>query len=144
MITGGLCSTVPFRTMQDFKDLRVWQHARVVAQAVYRHTREFPVTERYGLVAQMRRAAVSVCANIAEGCGRRTRRDLLRFLYIAEGSACELECEVVLSGDLGYLDPEAQAELESSIIAGKRMLGALIRRVQRMASSPVPPMTDHR
>lgn len=63
-----------------------------------------------------------------------TRRELLRFLYIAEGSACELECEVLLSGDLGYLEPEALANLEASIIVGKRMLGALIRRVQRMTS----------
>ena len=76
--------------MQDFKNLKVWQVAHRVTLQVYRLTPRFPNEERYGLVAQMRRAAVSTCANIAEGCGRSTDADFARFLYIAKGSLNEV------------------------------------------------------
>jgi four helix bundle protein len=117
--------------MQNFRALRVWQKAHAVSLEVYRHTQGFPTTERYGLIAQIRRAAVSICANIAEGCGRGSRRELVRFLHIALGSASELECELVLSVDLGFLAQQDHAKLEISIIEVKRMLGALIRRVRQ-------------
>ena len=116
--------------VQNFRALRVWQKAHNLSLEVYRHTRDFPDGERYGLVAQMRRAAVSVCANIAEGCGRMTRRELARFLYIAHGSACELECELALAADLGFLPRRDHATLEASVVSEKRMLGALIRRLR--------------
>jgi four helix bundle protein len=123
--------------MQDFRSLRVWQTAYTVSIEVYRCTREFPAGERYGLVAQMRRAAVSVCANIAEGCGRMTRRELARFLHIAQGSACELECELALAADLGFLPRQDHATLEVSIVQVKRMLGALIRRLRQVDANGV-------
>ena len=131
--------------MQDYRRLRVWNEARRVNLHVYRLTSEFPAVERYGLVTQMRRASVSICANIAEGCGRMSRGELVRFLYIAAGSAAELECEVLLAADLGYLSRQDQAAVEASVVTVKRMLGALIRRVQRdRESRPVSPMTDDR
>lgn len=117
--------------MQDFRLLRVWQMAHALSLEIYRDTQGFPATERYGLTAQLRRAAVSICANIAEGCGRGSRRELMRFLYIAQGSASELECELILSTDLSFLPRPDHARLEVSITQVKRMLGALIRRLRK-------------
>lgn len=117
--------------MQNFRSLRVYQHAYTLALEVYRHTKQFPQAERYGLVSQLRRAAVSIHANIAEGCGRMTRRDLRRFLSIANGSAGELETELALSADLGFLPRKDHDHLEACTIGVKRELGAFIRRLDR-------------
>src|SRR5438128_1985058 len=98
--------------MQDFRKLRVWAAAHQVTLAAYRVTRRFPRDELYGLTSQIRRSAASVCANIAEGCGRSSRRDFARFLHVAQGSASELE--------YGVTDV-------------KRMLTGLVRRLERTA-----------
>ncbi|MGH7508809.1 MAG: four helix bundle protein [Gemmatimonadales bacterium] len=87
--------------MGNFRELVVWRRAQDLALAVYRSTSSFPKEERYGLSAQMRRAAVSVSSNIAEGCGRQGDRGLARFLQIARGSVRELECQLLLSCELG-------------------------------------------
>src|SRR2546426_7426086 len=89
--------------MQDFRKLTVWQDARRLTKSIYELTRNFPESEQFGLKAQLRRAAVSICANIAEGCGRRGDREFRRFLHVALGSGCELECELILSLDLGFI-----------------------------------------
>ena len=83
--------------MQDFRNLDVWQRARNLTKTVYEMTVDFPETEVFGLRRQMRRATVSICSNIAEGCGRRGDREFRRFRDVAMGSACELECETILS-----------------------------------------------
>ena len=83
--------------MQDFRNLDVWQRARTLTKTVYEMTTDFPETEVFGLRSQMRRATVSICSNIAEGCGRRGDREFRRFRDVAMGSACELECETILS-----------------------------------------------
>ena len=93
---------------------------------VYRCTENFPTRERYGLAAQMRRAAVSVISNIAEGCGRQGDRELTRFLKIARGSIHELECQLILSHDLGYLERGTWTELDSDSKEVSRMLNGLI------------------
>jgi len=114
--------------MNDFRNLRVWNLSHALALAVYRSTGGFPQSEQFGLVAQMRRAAVSVPANIAESCGRRTRRDEAHFLHVALGSASELEAEVLLAKDLAYLpDPDA-TRLAGEVADVKRMLSSLARR----------------
>jgi four helix bundle protein len=82
----------------------VWQKAHQLVLTVYQCTRSFPKDELYGLTSQMGRAAVSISANIAEGCGRNRNPDLSRFLQIAFGSACKLECETLVASDLKYLD----------------------------------------
>jgi four helix bundle protein len=111
--------------MQDTKNLIVAEHARKVALDVYRVTATFPDIERYGITSQMRRAAVSIGSNIAEGCGRRGVRDLVGYLYIAMGSASELEFQLELSIELGYAGASSP-ELLHSIQRLKRMLAKLI------------------
>jgi four helix bundle protein len=95
----------------DFKQLRAWKEAEDLVEMTYEATRKFPHEERYGLVTQMRRAACSVCANIAEGCGRLGDRELARFVRIAAGSATELESLIMLSQRLNLLPIGAATEL---------------------------------
>ena len=86
----------------DFKELEVWRVAMYIARLTYQETRKLPDEERFGLVSQMRRTAVSIASNIAEGYGRGSRQDYVRFLQIARGAACELETQVLLCHQLGY------------------------------------------
>ncbi|HLE56431.1 MAG TPA: four helix bundle protein, partial [Rhodothermia bacterium] len=89
--------------MASYRELEVWQKARKLATHIYRKTVRFPRSEWYGLVQQMRRAAVSVACNIAEGHGRDSSRDRTRFLRIARGSLLELETQAFIAGDLEFL-----------------------------------------
>ena len=116
--------------MKDFRDLLVWQKAHQLVLVVYRATAGFPPEERFGLTSQLRRAAVSVPANIAEGCGRQGDNEFARFLGYAAGSASEVEYHLLLSRDLGLVDPQTHRELESRTTEVKRMLAALIGKVR--------------
>ncbi len=93
-------------------------------------TKRFPKEEKYGLTSQIRRAALSVPSNIAEGYGRKTTLDYIRSLYIAYGSNCELETQVLLSGDLGYMKTEEFNKLQAGIGEVERMLKALIESLK--------------
>jgi four helix bundle protein len=115
--------------MQPFRKLLVWQKAHELTLSLYRETASFPSEERYGLTSQIRRSAASICANLAEGCGRQTRRDFARFAYIAVGSASELEYHLLLATDLGILSNERYSPMEKSVVEVKRMLAGLIRRL---------------
>jgi four helix bundle protein len=117
--------------MKDYKHLDVWRNAHKLALAVYETSCGFPKDELYGLTSQMRRAAVSVCANIAEGCGRKSDGELARFLQIARGSASELDYHFLLARDLKYLPPAEYGELESRVREVQRMLTSLSQRVRR-------------
>jgi four helix bundle protein len=112
--------------MQNFRNLSVWQLARRFTKSVYELTVDYPASEEFGLKAQMRRAAVSICSNVAEGCGRRGDRDFWRFLDVAMGSACELECETILSFDLAFITEPVREEMLETILEIKKMLGGLI------------------
>ncbi len=90
----------------------------------------FPKDERFGLVDQICRAAVSIPANIAEGCGRGSDADFARFLQIAMGSASELEYEIFLSKDLGFIDSETQSDLERKIQEVKQMLASFLKKLK--------------
>src|SRR5215218_7933335 len=98
--------------MGNYRRLKVWERGHVLALGVYRTTRAFPSEEKYGLAAQLRRASVSVISNIAEGSGRQSDREQMRFLRIARGSVHELECQLLLSRDLGYLRADAWSDLD--------------------------------
>jgi four helix bundle protein len=113
--------------MGDYRELSVWKRAHALALGIYRSTQSFPDRERYGLVAQLRRAAVSMVSNIAEGTGRQSDRELARFLRIARGSACEVECQLLLSRDLGFLKPGTWMALDADCREISRMLNGLIR-----------------
>ena len=117
--------------MQSADNLRVTTHARVLACGLYRVTRGFPAAERYGLTAQMRRAAVSIGSNISEGCGRSSDRELIRFLHIALGSASELEFQLLICADLDLLTKEDSARLGDATARVKRMLASLIKALKR-------------
>jgi len=112
--------------MQDTGNLVVAEYAHRLAVAMYRHTESFPAAERFGITSQMRRAAVSIASNIAEGCGRRSNRELLHFLYMASGSAKELACQLRIAADLGYghLDSADHVRAETDRIS--KMLTRLI------------------
>ncbi len=115
--------------VQPFRKLNVWQKAHELALQLYKITRTFSTDERYGLTSQIRRSAASICANLAEGCGRQTRRDFARFAYIALGSASELEYHLLMAADLCILSQNSYRPLEQSVTDVKRMLAGLIRRL---------------
>ncbi len=111
--------------MRDFRDLKVWEKAHGLVLDVYRHSRDFPSEERFGLISHLRKSVVSIPSNIAEGCGRDSEKDLSRFLSYAAGSASETEYQILLAHDLGYLSKERYDHVKSLIIEVKRMLYAL-------------------
>jgi four helix bundle protein len=115
--------------MKDFRDLNVWQEAHGLVLDCYNTTATFPKQEIFRLTSQIRRAASSIPANIAEGCGRRGNAELHRFLQIAMGSASELEYHILLSRDLNFLKPEKYDDLQAQLTEIKRMLAGLLRKV---------------
>ena len=116
--------------MQDFRSLKVWEKGHQFTLAVYKTTKSFPKEELFGLTSQIRRSSASIPANIAEGCGRGSDSDFGRFLQIAMGSASEVEYHLVLSRDLGYLQPSDHDRLTADVIELKRMLATLLRKVK--------------
>jgi four helix bundle protein len=116
--------------LQNYKDLNVWQKSYELCLKTYRITAEFPNGERYGLTSQIRRSTVSIPSNIAEGYGRRTTVDYIRMLYISYGSVCELETQILLAGDLGYIEKGALGTARKDIAEIERMLKALIRSLE--------------
>jgi four helix bundle protein len=115
--------------VKDFKELRVWQKAHSPALAVYQATRSFPREEIYGLTSQIRRAVVSMGANIAEGCGRRSDGELVRFLQIARGSASELEYHLLFARDLKLLTSNVYEDFEKKLVEVQRMLTSLVSSI---------------
>lgn len=124
--------------MKDFEDLKVWVKAHEVTLAIYQRTRNFHREEIYGLTSQMRRAAASVPANIAEGCGRRSDAELHRFLQIARGSASELEYHLLLARDLHFMSDAEFKRIETNVVEVQRMLTSLVQRL-RLAGRSVSP-----
>lgn len=116
-------------TVKDYSDLLTWQKAMDLTEAVYGATRVYPKDEMYGLTAQTRRSAVSVPSNIAEGQGRGSSREFVRFLAVARGSLCELETQLLLAERLKYLDRAAVAPLLQQAATVGKLLNGLIRSV---------------
>ncbi|MAO22656.1 MAG: four helix bundle protein [Phycisphaerae bacterium] len=118
------------RAVQSYQDLAAWKEARSLVRSVYISTRLFPNEERFGLTSQIRRCAVSVPSNIAEGYGRGSRNDYSRFLRIARGSLFELETQMLLAHDLGYINDEARQGIQAQINKVARPLWGLIRSIE--------------
>lgn len=116
--------------MQDYRKLQIWQRSHVVTLQVYRVTTSFPNDEKFGLVSQMRRSTSSIPTNIAEGSGRGSNADFVRFLYIAMGSAAELDYQLLLANELNFLKDEAYATLANELTEIQRMLNAFIQRLK--------------
>ncbi len=124
--------------MGDFRQLSVWRSAHAFVLEIHRCTSSFPTSERYCLAAQMRRAAVSVISNIAEGCGRQSDRELVYFLRIARGSVREVESQLFLSKDLGYVTPEDWAPLDATAQEISKMLSGFISTVRSTRQPEAP------
>ena len=122
--------------LKNYKELKVWQKSYQLCVEIYGTTKRFPNDERYGLTSQIRRAAVSVPSNIAEGYGRKTIPEYLRSLYIAYGSNCELETQILLSGDLGYIKEKDIKDLLEKLGEVERMLKALIKSLENKTLNP--------
>lgn len=116
--------------VSNYKDLKVWRKAHAMTLDVYRVTAGFPREEMYGLTSQMRRASASIGANIAEGCGRRTEGEMVRFLQIARGSASEVEYHLLLASDLHLLKKTDFAQLTGQVDELQRMLTGLMHTVR--------------
>ena len=115
--------------MRDFTELKVWQKSHSLTLEIYRVTAAFPREEVYGLTSQIRRSCLSIPSNISEGCGRDGVGELVRFLNIAMGSASELQYQVMLARDLGYLDTDTSDAILTRVVEVKRMLGAYISKI---------------
>ena len=117
--------------MRPHEKLEVWETAVDFVIAVYKQTGSFPKEEKFGLTSQIRRAAVSVPANIAEGAGRHSGREFAHFLSTAQGSASELATELLIAHRLGYLNQEIYSGMSAKLDSIGRMIGGLSRHVRR-------------
>jgi four helix bundle protein len=115
--------------IRNFRDLQIWQLGKELGLTTYQLTREYPKSEIFGLSSQMRRAAVSIAANIAEGFNRFHNNEYRQFLYIALGSCAELETHIEISRDLGYLDQSAAKALLDKRDQESRMIRNLIKHL---------------
>lgn len=113
------------------KKLEVWQEAMALVARIYNLTKEFPKSEAYGLSSQMRRSAISIPSNIAEGAARKSKAEFLQFLNIAQGSLSELDTQLELAYVLGYIDEKRQKETLAKLTTIFRMLSGLIRSLKK-------------
>jgi four helix bundle protein len=117
--------------VQHYSNLTVWSDGHSIAVRIFRATETFPARERFGLASQMRRAATSIAANLAEGAKRATDRDFAHFVNIAEGSAAELEYLLLLGSELGLIEAAAAAELTRDLDSLSRRLNVLRQRLSK-------------
>ncbi len=108
--------------MHNFKELKIWLKSRILVKKIYEATEDLPASEKFGLVSQMRRAAVSIVSNIAEGSGKDSEKEFCRFLEIAYSSAFELETQLILSEDLNFLRLSLSKELLEDVVEIQKMI----------------------
>ena len=118
-------------TLQTHKDLDVWKESMKLAKQMYLVTAKFPKEETYGLVSQIRRSAISIPSNIAEGAARNSHKEFVQFLYISLGSLAELETQLLLSKEIGIIEGD---QMENNIEHIRKMLLGLIKYLKRRAS----------
>lgn len=122
--------------MRDFRKIQVWERPHRFTLQIYKITSSCPKDELYGLTSQMRRAAVSISSNIAEGFGRNTQTELAHFVHISGGLASELEYQLILAHDLGYIDDDTYPKLNSEINEIKPMLNGFEKAIQANQKKP--------
>jgi four helix bundle protein len=116
--------------MRNYRDLDVWKHSHKLTLDLYEASRKFPKEEMFGLTSQLRRATISIGANLAEGCGRRTTPEFARFIRIAMGSASELDYHLLLCRDFGFLTNEFYDCTAKELTTVRKMLFALLTSVE--------------
>jgi four helix bundle protein len=116
--------------VRNYRDLQVWSKAHHLTLELYGVSRGFPREELYGITSQLRRAAASIGANLAEGCGRRTSTELARFVRIAMGSASELDYHLLLSRDLGFVNGDDFTRFEAGLTEVRKMLTSFLQSVE--------------
>lgn len=116
--------------MIDYRKYNVWQKSHQLVLKVYSLTKVFPKSEQFNLISQINRAVLSIPTNIAEGCGRETQKELIRFLYISSGSTHELEYLIFVSKELNYINEEEFVFVQAEIESIKRMLASLINKIK--------------
>ncbi len=116
--------------MHNFKDLKIWSKSRVLVKKIYELTEEFPSDEKFGLISQMRRAAVSIVSNIAEGSGKESDKDFCRFLEVAYSSSFELETQLILAVDLTFIKQDTSTEILIDIQEIQKMIYSFIKTVK--------------
>ena len=116
--------------MTSHKELKVWQKGIELVKVIYSVTNDFPKAEQFGLTSQIRRCSVSIPSNIAEGCGRHSDKELIHFLYITLGSASELETQIIISQELGFLDKEISEIIQTLIFEIIKMTSSLINSIK--------------
>jgi len=121
-------------SIESYRDLQVWQRGVDLTERIYQATQPFPPDERFGLVAQLRRAAVSIPSNIAEGWGRMSTAEFIRFLSIAHGSLTEVETQVIVSRRLGFIDESVKRRVLDETTVERKMLRALIRSLEQQSA----------
>ena len=120
--------------IHNYRDLVAWQKAMNLARAIYRITKSFPAEERYALTSQIQRAVTSIPTNIAEGSGRATRKELVHFLTYSLGSAYEVETELVLAHDFGYVIDDDFNRIQENVIEVQKLIYALIKKYKELSS----------
>lgn len=125
---------------KSYRDLKVWQKAIDLGVKVYAHTQGFPNGERYGLTLQMRKSAVSVASNIAEGCARNGEKEFCHFVGIARGSVAELTTQTIIAHRIGYLEKEPFHEVEIMTKEISKMLSGLKSSITKPVATLVKPM----
>lgn len=122
--------------LRNYQDLKVWQKSYNLCLEVYKLLKKFPVEERYGLSLQMRRSVVSVPSNVAEGYGRKSKQEYIHYLYVAYGSYCEFETQLLLASDLDYIKKETFEKIFELAREVERMLKALIDSLDKKPLKP--------
>lgn len=116
--------------MHNYRELKVWQQSVDFAVEVYKQTKSLPPEEKFGLTSQIRRSAVSVASNIAEGAGRNTDGEFNQFLGIAYGSSCELDTQLIIANRLNFINDQKFEELESGYLSLQRMIYSLKKSIR--------------
>lgn len=119
--------------LQDFKDLHVWREAKTLALLIYKATESFPKHELFSLTNQMRRAAVSIPSNIAEGTGRKTNKEKAQFSYISRGSLFELETQTVIAFELTYLSKDDFDKISEQVVKCRQLINGYINYFEKNA-----------
>jgi four helix bundle protein len=126
------------KKIQSYMDLEVWKQTKGLVVAVYNVTKSFPPSEQFGLISQLRRASISALSNIAEGCGRSSHKESLHFLFVARGSLYEVETQLIVSEELGFITESVKAIILSDLRNCKKILNGFINYYRGLTGEQLP------